>query len=212
MYIDLPVHIAAVHAASPPSHKTIANTNPSPFPQVSRYAFCSMMLGSLVKASVAVVVIRGVGHGGGEGEVGAGVERRVDVDEVDLAGELGEQRRQDVLLVAPDEAVAPGLASAEARNSVCRLQRGFVDRLHVLERQLHPQRQQRACRSRRTCRPRRSSVVRAIVARPFRISAGVRRPIPVGMGEGTRPPRRLQGENKADLLLRSSFPGLRLRN
>ena len=42
-----------------------------------------------------------------EGEVLAGRERRVDVNQVDLARELGKQRGQDVLLVSPYQAVAP---------------------------------------------------------------------------------------------------------
>ena len=44
--------------------------------------------------------------------IGGRVEGRVDVDEVYLAGEFGEERREDVFLVAPDEAIAPlGIAS-----------------------------------------------------------------------------------------------------
>jgi hypothetical protein len=89
---------------------------------------------------VLLLVVAGR-DGGAEGEVGAGVEGRVDVDEVDLAGELGQQRRQDVLLVALDEAVAPGLLlSGVLEQAALALLGGFVDRLDGLERQGDPQR------------------------------------------------------------------------
>jgi hypothetical protein len=65
--------------------------------------------GLLGEGESVVLLVFGAGYGGVEGEVGASVKGRVDVDQVDLAGELGQQRGQDILLVAPDEAVAPGL-------------------------------------------------------------------------------------------------------
>src|SRR5438067_683179 len=77
----------------------------------------------------------GVGDARGEGEVRAGVEGRIDVDQVYLAGELGQKRWQHVLLVAPNEAVAP-LAVAATGEEVERelaLLGGFVDRLDRLE-------------------------------------------------------------------------------
>ena len=88
-----------------------------------------------------VLIVGGVGDGGGEGEVGAGVERRVDVDEVPLAGELVEQGRQDVLLVASDEAVAPGVIVGPRTEQRLAVARRFVDGFDALERQLHAQRQ-----------------------------------------------------------------------
>ena len=48
-----------------------------------------------------------VGHRGRERKIRAGVERRVDVDQVHFAGEFRQQRRQHVFLVAPDQPVAP---------------------------------------------------------------------------------------------------------
>src|SRR6266536_282763 len=44
---------------------------------------------------------------GSERKIRARIKRRIDVDQVHLAGEVGQERGQDVLLVAPDEAVAP---------------------------------------------------------------------------------------------------------
>ena len=72
---------------------------------------------------------------GGEGEIGAGVEGRVDVDQVDRAGELGEEDGEDLLLVAPDQAVAPfGVASLgeEVEHELAGAG-GLVDRLDGLE-------------------------------------------------------------------------------
>jgi len=42
-----------------------------------------------------------------DGEASTRVERGIHVDQIHLAGELGEERGQDILLVTPDEAVAP---------------------------------------------------------------------------------------------------------
>ena len=57
-------------------------------------------------------IVRNLGR---EVEVSAGGERRVDVDQVDLPGELEEERGEDVFLVALDQAVAPfsGLIAGE---------------------------------------------------------------------------------------------------
>jgi hypothetical protein len=70
-----------------------------------------------------------------ERAVGAGVEGWVDVDEVDLAGELGEEGGDDILLVAPDEAVASlGVATAaEEVEGALALLGGLVHRLDGLE-------------------------------------------------------------------------------
>lgn len=87
-------------------------------------------------AALSFLVIRDIG---GEREIVARGKGRVDVDEVDFAGEFGEQRGQDVFLVAPNEAVAP-LAVAAMGEEVERelaLAGGLVDRLHRLERQRH---------------------------------------------------------------------------
>src|SRR6266511_3434 len=88
--------------------------------------------GALV--SFGIWIVR---NSGGEREVGTGVEGRVDVDEVHLAGELGEEGGEDELLVAPDEAVAPfGLAAgAEEVEGALALLGGLVDGLDRLERQ-----------------------------------------------------------------------------
>ena len=51
--------------------------------------------------------IRIVRDGRREREIRAGVEWRVDVDQVHFAREFGKQRRQHVFLVAPDQPVAP---------------------------------------------------------------------------------------------------------
>ena len=45
--------------------------------------------------------------GGRKREIRARIKWWVNVDQIYLAGELGKERGQDVLLVAPDEAVAP---------------------------------------------------------------------------------------------------------
>src|SRR5271165_4906652 len=42
-----------------------------------------------------------------EGEIRSRIKWRVNVDEVHLSRELRQQRRQDILLVAPDEPIAP---------------------------------------------------------------------------------------------------------
>ena len=44
---------------------------------------------------------------GGEREIGPRRERRIDVDEVDLPGELPQQRPHHQQVVTPDELVAP---------------------------------------------------------------------------------------------------------
>ena len=48
-------------------------------------------------------------------KIPARVERRIDVDQVDLALELRQERGQDVLLVPPDQPVAPGLSLSAKR-------------------------------------------------------------------------------------------------
>ncbi len=82
--------------------------------------------------------VRVIRHGGGEGEIRAGVERRVDVNQVHLAGELRQERGQHVFLVAPDEPVAPRRlfrdASREQRQRLA-IRRALVHRLDGLERQ-----------------------------------------------------------------------------
>jgi len=89
-----------------------------------------------------VFVVRGFGDRRGEGEVRAYVEGRVDVDEVHFSGELVEQGGEHVLLVAPDQAVAP-LRRAARREHVehhLPLLRALVHRLHRLEGELEAQR------------------------------------------------------------------------
>src|SRR5690348_14734595 len=70
-----------------------------------------------------------------KGEIGPCSERRVNVDKVHLAGELGQEGGEDVLLVAPDEAVAPlgVLPAAEQVERHLPLLRALVDRLHRLK-------------------------------------------------------------------------------
>src|SRR6266849_6239674 len=74
----------------------------------------------------------------GKRKVRAGIKRRVDVNQIHLAGELGQERGQDVLLVAPDEAVAP-LRIMAGRRQLQRalpLLHALVDGLDGLKRQL----------------------------------------------------------------------------
>src|SRR5207253_1463971 len=72
-----------------------------------------------------------------QGEVLPRRKRRIDVDEIDVADELLEEPREDVLLVAPDQAVAPVLllATAEKIKRALSLLSGLVDRLDRLKRQ-----------------------------------------------------------------------------
>ena len=116
-----------------------------------------MMLGCLVKAKrVVFVVVRIVRHSGGEREVGAGVERRVDVDQVHLAGELRRAATAGRTSCRPRSAGcarAPRLRR-ELEQALLAVLRRLVDRLDGLERQRHPQRRDALARWRRTCRPR----------------------------------------------------------
>jgi hypothetical protein len=66
-----------------------------------------------------------------------GVERRVDVDEVYLTGQLVRERGEHLEVVAPDQLVPPATvigvgAAVEQRASICTRR---VDRLNYLDRQ-----------------------------------------------------------------------------
>jgi len=54
-----------------------------------------------------VAVVGGGRECGGEGEVGADVEGRVDVNQIHFASEFGQERGEHVFFIAPDEAVIP---------------------------------------------------------------------------------------------------------
>jgi hypothetical protein len=77
-----------------------------------------------------------------EGKIRTRRKRRVDVDQIDLAGELGQQRGQDILLIAPDQTVAPigGAADAEEIEGALAILRALVDGLDGLEGQLDAER------------------------------------------------------------------------
>ncbi len=99
------------------------------------------LLGHIVRRDDEFVLVVVIGDGGGEGEVSASVEGRVDVNEVDLAGELGQQAGQDVFLVAPDEAVASGLLLLQRlEQALLAILGRLVDGLDGLEGEGHPQR------------------------------------------------------------------------
>jgi hypothetical protein len=86
-----------------------------------------------------------VRHSRRKRKIRAGVERRIDVDQVHFAGKLRQQRWQHVFLVAPDQPVAPFLLAksrAELKALLAVLRR-LVDRFDGLERQRYAQR--RAC-------------------------------------------------------------------
>jgi hypothetical protein len=72
-----------------------------------------------------------------EGEVLSGGEGRVNVDEVDFAGETGEEGGHDDFVVAPDEHVSPFgvvcLLGEEVSLSLLPVGFGFVDGLDDLE-------------------------------------------------------------------------------
>src|SRR3989442_2809281 len=73
-----------------------------------------------------------------EREIRARIKRRINVDQIHLAGELGQKRGQDVLFVAPDEVVAP-LRVMTGRRELQRalaLLRALVDGLDGLKGQL----------------------------------------------------------------------------
>jgi len=76
-----------------------------------------------------------------EREIRAGVEWRIDVDQVHLAREFGQEGRQDVFLVAPDQPIAPLLLAKSRRELQAALAvlRRLVDRLDGLKRQRHAQ-------------------------------------------------------------------------
>src|SRR5437867_8150190 len=77
-----------------------------------------------------------------EGEIRACVEGRVYINEIDLAGELRQQTRQDVLLVAADQSVAPRHfpPSGKEIKGTSPVLRAFVDRLDGLKRKGNPDR------------------------------------------------------------------------
>ncbi len=72
-----------------------------------------------------------------DGKIRTGVEGWIDVDEIHFAGEFGEERGEDVFLVAPDEAVAPfGVAAAGEEFEIAAAVLGaFVDGFDGLKRQ-----------------------------------------------------------------------------
>jgi len=83
-----------------------------------------------------------LGNRSGEGEIGAGIKRRVDVNQVELAGEFGQQRWQDVFLIALDEPVAPFRFAPLRKHFEHPLQllHALVHRLDGLKRQGNPYR------------------------------------------------------------------------
>lgn len=64
-------------------------------------------LGCFTNVALIALSIRIVGNGGDVGKVRSRIEWRIDVDQIHLPRELLQQRRQHVLLVPPDEPVAP---------------------------------------------------------------------------------------------------------
>src|ERR1700677_4055533 len=88
---------------------------------------------------VLVRRIRMMWHCRGEGEIRARIKRGVDIDQVDFAGELGQERGQDVLLVAPDEAIAPLRIMTRGRQlqRALPLLHALIDGLDGLKRQLY---------------------------------------------------------------------------
>src|SRR5882762_6025886 len=75
-------------------------------------------------------------------EIRARIKRRINVDQIHLAGELGQERGQDVLLIAPDEAVAPLRIMAGRRQlqGALPLLHALIDGLNGLKRQLNADR------------------------------------------------------------------------
>ena len=83
--------------------------------------------------------------GGGRGgyrrrkrKIRAGIERRINVNQIDLARKFGQQARQHVFFIAPDQTVAPcrrALSGGEEFQRPLALLRGFVDGFNRLERQ-----------------------------------------------------------------------------
>jgi hypothetical protein len=89
---------------------------------------------------VAVLFVH-LRHAGGKREIRPRVKRRVNVNQVDLPGELRQQRRQHVFLVAPHEPVPPRLFLVRQLEQVAlAVLRRFVDRLDSLKRQRHSER------------------------------------------------------------------------
>ena len=79
---------------------------------------------------------------GVEQEIRTRIERWINVNQTYLARELGKKRRENIFLVAPDEAVAPfRISSARKKLKVApSVLRTLVDRLNRLERQRDPHR------------------------------------------------------------------------
>ena len=75
-------------------------------------------------------------------KVRSGVERRIDVDEIDLARELRQERWQHVFLIAPNQPIAPLLLAKSwtKRKGALSILCQFIDGLDGLKRQCHPQR------------------------------------------------------------------------
>jgi len=57
---------------------------------------------------------------------------------VHLAGKFGQQRRQDIFLVAPDQPIAPGLVALQGGEEAAALAGAFVHGLDGLKRQRGP--------------------------------------------------------------------------
>ncbi len=94
------------------------------------------------RGRVVLLLVGMIRHAGGEGRIRAGVERRVNIDQVHLARELGRQRGQHIFLVASNQSVAPfGLpVLPEKFQRVPPIRRRFIDCLDRLKRQRHAQR------------------------------------------------------------------------
>lgn len=101
------------------------------------------------RGRVVILLVGMIRHAGGEGKIRAGVEWRVNVNQVHLARELGQQRRQHIFLVAPNQPVAPfGLpVLPEKFQRVPPVRRRFIDRLDRLKRQRHAQRRDAVARA-----------------------------------------------------------------
>src|SRR5262249_3079884 len=79
---------------------------------------------------------------GSERKISARVKRRINVDKINFPRELRQQRRQHVLLVTPNQTIAPLFLTksrTEQKSALPVLGR-FVDRLNGLERQCHAER------------------------------------------------------------------------
>ena len=95
------------------------------------------MEGHLLGLSVCLLRF---GDGGGEGKIRAGVERRINVNQVYLASELLEQRGQDIFFVAPNKPVTPLRLAASGKEFQVSLPVlcAFVDRFDGLKGQSNP--------------------------------------------------------------------------